>query len=498
MNGTGLIIGRPIRKISLITIVILAMGFITFMYSLCAETILAEGPQTMSHPDKSVAGSGTKSEPPMDMDMSSGDMSPNMNMTPPAQPAAPRPVRYIMAPEAKILAEVQTTPVKRARAFKQLRLVGMVFEAETRVATLTARIAGRLDQVYIDFTGVKVKKGDPMVTIWSPTLIKNQVELFESIKSGDTEGIIHGAEEKLMQYGLTKEQVKRIRESKKPDLEITLRAPISGIVMKKNAILGQFVKEGQDMFIINDLSHVWVQLDAYEQNMPWIRYGQNVIFTTAAVPGKTYSGKVIFIDPVLDMNTRTVNVRVDAANPELELKPHMFVNAVVQVEVDNAGNVINSDWVGKYICPFHPNEVSSAPGTCPESKQPLQPASAYGYSEARHPKLPLVIPETAVLYTGKRSLVYVDVPNQNQPTYEQREVILGPKAGDGYVIYRGLEEGENVVTKGNFQIDSSVQILGEPSMMNPFQPETKGSAYSSKPTPEAISDPHAGHGKGVR
>ena len=185
-------------------------------------------------------------------------MSPNMNMAPPAS-AAPRPVRYVMSPEAKMLAEVQTTPVKRERAFKRLRLVGMVFEAETRVAALTARIDGRLDQVFIDFTGVKVKKGDPMVTIWSPTLIKSQVELFESIKSGDTEGIIHGAEEKLMQYGLTKEQVKRIRESKKPDLYITLRAPISGIVMKKNAILGQFVKEGQDMFIINDLSHVWVQ-----------------------------------------------------------------------------------------------------------------------------------------------------------------------------------------------------------------------------------------------
>lgn len=490
MNGTGLIIGRSIRKISLITIVIVAMSFITCLHSLSPITALAEEPHSMYHPDKSSAGSGPKNGPAMDMDMSSGEMSPNMNMSP---PSAPRPFRYVMSPEAKILAEVQTTPVKRARAFKKLRLVGMVFEAETRLATLTARIAGRLDQVYIDFTGVKVKKGDPMVTIWSPTLIKSQVELFESIKSGDTEGIIHGAEEKLMQYGLTEEQVKRIRESKKPDLYITLRAPIGGVVMKKNAILGQFVKEGQEMFVINDLSHVWVQLDAYERNMPWIRYGQNVTFTTAAVPGKTYGGKIIFIDPVLNMNTRTVNVRVDAANPEFELKPHMFVNAVIQVEVDNAGNVINSDWAGKYICPFHPNEVSSVPGICPESKQPLRPASAYGYSEATHPQLPLVIPETAVLYTGKRSLVYVDIPDQNQPTYEQREVTLGPKAGDGYVIYRGLEEGEHVVTKGNFQIDSSVQILGEPSMMNPFQPETKGSAYSSEATPETTSVPRATH-----
>jgi membrane fusion protein, copper/silver efflux system len=493
MEGTGSIVVRSIRKISLITSVIVAIGF--SLYGLNPMTVLAAESHTSSRPEKNTMASGQKDAPPMDMDMSSGDMSPDMNMAP---SAAPHPVRYIMAPEAKMLAEVQTTPVKRERAFKRLRLVGMVFEAETRLAALTARIDGRLDRVFIDFTGVKVKKGDPMVTIWSPTLITSQVELFESIKSGDTEGIIRGAEEKLMQYGLTKEQVKKIRESGKPDLYITLRAPISGIVMKKNAILGQFVKEGQDMFIINDLSHVWVQLDAYERNMPWIRYGQHVTFTTAAVPGKTYSGLIIFIEPVLNMDTRTVSVRVDAANPELALKPHMFVNAVVQVEVDNAGNVINSDWVGKYICPFHPDEVSSEPGVCPQSKQPLQPASEYGYAESKHPVLPLVIPETAVLYTGTRSLVYVNVPNQDQPTYEQREVILGPKAGEGYVIYQGLKEGEQVVTKGNFQIDSSVQILGEPSMMNPSQPETKGSAYSSEPAPETVSDPQAGHGKGDR
>ena len=118
------------------------------------------------------------------------------------------------------------------------------------------------------------------------------------------------------------------------------------------------------------------------------KYAVDQVWTTrdfydAAVPGKTYSGKIIFIEPVLNMDTRTVNVRVDAANPEFELKPHMFVNAVVQVEVDNAGNVINSDWVGKYICPFHPNEVSSEPGVCPQSKQPLQPASEYGYADPK-------------------------------------------------------------------------------------------------------------------
>jgi membrane fusion protein, copper/silver efflux system len=404
------------------------------------------------------------------------------------------PVRYEMSEEAKMLAQVQTVEAKREKAVKNLRMVGMVFDAETRVAALTARIDGRLDRVFIDFTGVKVSKGDPMVTIWSPTLIKSEIELFESIKSKDTEGIIRGAEEKLVQYGMTKEQVGQIRQSGKPDLYITLKAPISGIVMEKRAVLGQFVKEGQDMFVINDLSHVWVKLDAYEPDLPWIRYGQEVTFTTPSFPGKTFKGKVIFIEPVLDMPTRTIKVRVDAENPDYELKPHMFVNAELEAEVDDHGRVIKPEWVGKYICPFDPKEVSDVPGKCPKTEQPLQPATSYGYSGVENPVLPLVVPETAVLFTGKRSLVYVEVPNKDQPTYEQRDVVLGPRAGTKYVISDGLKEGERVVVKGNFEIDSSVQISGQTSMMNPAEQEKATPAapelISEKPEPRTNHTDH--------
>lgn len=401
------------------------------------------------------------------------------------------PVRYTMSPEAKILAEVQTAEVKRERTVKDLRTVGMVFDAEPRLATLTARIGGRLDAVFIDFTGVKVNKGDPMVTIWSPTLIQSEVELFASIQSRDTEGIIRGAEEKLMQYGMTKEQVKKIRDSGKPDEYITLRAPISGTVLEKNALVGQFVNEGTVMFRISDLSHVWVKLSAYEPDLPWIRYGQEVTFTTPSFPGKTYKGTVIFIDPVVDMPTRTINVRLDAPNPDYDLKPHMFVNAVLEAEIDDHGRIIKPEWVGKYICPFDPSETSSVPGTCPRTKAPLQPATAYGYSGVEHPVMPLVVPVSAVLYTGKRSLVYVEVPNQREPTYEQRDVILGPRARDKYVIYGGLKEGERVVVKGNFEIDSSVQISGQPSMMNP--PESERAVMTQKMAPTAASEANEGH-----
>lgn len=376
-----------------------------------------------------------------------------------------------MSESARRLAEIETTTVKRERANVKLRMVGMIFEDETRVAALTSRVDGRLDKIFVDFTGVRVDKGDPMVTIWSPTLIRSQVELFETIRSTEfDETVVKGAVEKLKQLGLTDGQIEEIRKKKKPSLYITLRAPISGIVMKKNVLLGDFVKEGTVMYEISDLSKVWVKLDAYETDLPWIRFGQKVTFTTPAIPGRKFRGTIVFIDPVLSMRSRTVKVRVEAENSDLALKPHMFVSATIDVEVDRKGRVIKSEWAGKYICPIYPDQVYSEPGICPKSGMPLRPASAFGYAADKDPVEPLVIPATAVLYTGKRSLVYVEVPHRNRPTYEMRQVVLGPRAGDNYVVYEGLLEGERVVTNGSFKIDSAAQILAEPSMMNPVEP----------------------------
>jgi Cu(I)/Ag(I) efflux system membrane fusion protein len=376
-------------------------------------------------------------------------------------------VRYSMSEAAKKLAEVQTTPVNRRQAKVVVRMVGQVYEDETRQAVLTSRVDGRLDEIYINFTGVSVNKGDPMVKIWSPTLIKSQVELFETMRSDTDQAVLKGAEEKLIQYGLTQDQIEEIKQKKKPNLYVTLRAPINGIVTKKLALLGQFVKEGQEMYVINDFSKVWVKMDAYETDLPWIRFGQDVTFTTPAAPGRKFNGKVLFIDPMLDTKTRSVKVRVEADNPDLTLKTGMFVSAELHAEVDSKGRVIKSEWAGKYVCPVHPSDqASSEPGFCPESKAALRPASSFGYADDPNPELPLVIPASAPLITGKRSIVYVEVPG-DQPTYELREVSLGPRAGDQYVVYEGLKEGERVVTKGNFKIDSAMQILAKSSMMAP-------------------------------
>ena len=352
-----------------------------------------------------------------------------------------------------------------------MSMVGMVFEDETRSAVITSRIDGRLDAIYVDYTGEKVNQGDPLVKIWSPTLIKGQVELFETIRSDPNDtALIKGAEEKLIQYGLDREQIDRIKAQKRPTLYVTLKAPISGIVTKKNALLGQFVKEGTEMFIIDDLSNVWVKMDAYETDLPWIRYGQDITFTTPSVPGKTFRGKVLFIDPTLDKKTRSVKIRVDAPNPDYLLKPGMFVSAELEAELDDQGRVVKPEWAGKYICPVHPrDEASSTPGVCPDSKMPLRPASSYGYADDKDSRPPLLIPNTAPLITGKRSIVYVEVPGASSPTYELREVTLGPRVGDNYIVDKGLKEGERVVTKGAFKIDSTMQIQGKASMMAPME-----------------------------
>jgi membrane fusion protein, copper/silver efflux system len=373
-----------------------------------------------------------------------------------------------MSETAKRLAGVETDEVKRGKAYVKLRLNGMVFHDETRVVNLTSRVDGRIDKVFVDFTGLAVNKGDPVVTIWSRTLITSQIELFETIRSPEFgESVVKGAEEKLKQFGLTEEQIAKIKREQVPDLYITLRSPIKGIVMKKDVNLGDFVNEGTVMYEISDLSTVWVKLDAYETDLPWIRYGQKVTFTTPATPGRQFVGRITFIDPVLDMATRAVKVRVEADNPDLALKPHMFATAVIEAEVDERGRVIKSEWAGKYICPLFPDEVYDEPGICPSSDLPLRPAEEYGYAPHDNLVPALVIPASAVLYTGKRSIVYVEVPKRDMPTYELREVVLGPRAGDKFVVFEGLQEGERVVSEGNFEIDSAAQILGSRSMMNP-------------------------------
>jgi len=318
--------------------------------------------------------------------------------------------------------------------------------------------------------------------MYSPELLSAQEELLQALKSVQrvksddseimrnlTSGTLEAAREKLRLLGLSAEQIAEVEKRGTANDHITIYAPISGIVVHKNAIEGMYVNTGTRIYTVADLSHVWVKLDAYESDLSWLRFGQQVEFTTVSFPGEVFKGTISFIDPVLDPVTRTVKVRVDVPNQDGKLKPEMFVKAVVRADVASTGKVMDPRLAGKWICPMHPSVIKDEPGECDICGMPLVKTESLGYvsAELQDSDKPLVIPVTAALITGTRAIVYVEVPNADKPTYEGREIVLGPRAGDYYIVRNGLEEGQRVVTRGNFKIDSALQIQAKPSMMTP-------------------------------
>ena len=387
----------------------------------------------------------------------------------------------VFSEDALKLMEVQTTQVVRKFVEAEIRMVGKVEYDESRVKEIAAWVQGRIDRLYVDFTGTLVRKGDHMVYLYSPQLLSTQAELLQAAKAvqesggGTTELIrrssiatLEAAKEKLRLLGLQKEQIEEIEKTGKTTDHLTIYAPIGGIVITKHANAGDYVETGTKIYTIADLSEVWVKLDAYESDMMWIRYGQEVEFTAEAYPGEVFKGTISFIDPVLNPVTRTVKVRVNVANQDGRLKPEMFVRAVVRTKVAASGMAMDEDMAGKWICPMHPSIVKTGPGKCDICGMDLVTTESLGYVTSAEPnEAPLVIPASAPLITGTRAVVYVRLADKEKPTFEGREIVLGPRAGDYYLVKEGLEEGEQVVTKGNFKIDASLQIQAKPSMMNP-------------------------------
>ncbi len=381
--------------------------------------------------------------------------------------------------EAIKLMELDTTPVERRFVTSEIRMVGKIDYDETRVKHITAWVPGRIDRLYVDFTGIKVEKGDHLVYLYSKELLEDQRALLAAIagaanvRPGSSDfgdrlktTNVEAVRARLRLRGLADEQIAEIEKASEPLTHLTVYSPIGGVVIEKNVTEGMYVDVGTRIYTIADLSKLWVKLDAYESDLSWIRYGQEVEFTTVAYPGQVFKGKVSFRDPVLNARTRTVKVRVNVDNPDGRLKPEMFVRAVLRAKVAQGGAVMESDLAGKWICPMHPSIVKSQPGECDICEMDLVTTESL-YTAANEPsEPPLVIPATAPLITGKRAVVYVQTPGTEKPTFEGREVVLGPRAGNYYLVKEGLDEGEIVVTKGNFKIDSALQIQAKPSMMS--------------------------------
>jgi Cu(I)/Ag(I) efflux system membrane fusion protein len=249
------------------------------------------------------------------------------------------------------------------------------------------------------------------------------------------------------------------------------------------------VETGTRIYTIADLSRVWVKLDAYESDLSWLHYGQDLAFDTESYPGRVFRGTIAFIDPVLNEETRTVKVRVNVDNRSGDLKPGMFVRATVRANIAAGGRVFSSKLAGKWISPMHPEIVKDEPGDCDICGMPLVSAESLGYVLGETEEAPLVIPASAPLITGRRAIVYVKSPDK-PGVFEGREIVLGPRAGDYYLVRRGLSEGERVVTKGNFKLDAELQIYAKPSMMTP---EGGGGGHDHGDTPDTMLSPLSQH-----
>ena len=323
-----------------------------------------------------------------------------------------------MTPEAAQLANVLTSVVSKQTPVKEVRLYGKIQADERLLQNQVAHIPGRIESLAVNFTGESIVIGQTLGKIYSPELITAQQELLEAFKTKENQpDIYEAAKERLRQWKLTDKQITEIEISGKIQNTVNILSNTDGIVISRRVNTGDYVSQGTVLFDIADLSKVWIMFDAYESDLQFLNEGEKISFTIQALPGNNYSGKIIFIDPVIDPVTRVAGVRVEANNGSGKLKPGMFVTGVVL-------------------------------------------SSAEGY------KNNLVIPRSSVLWTGKRSVVYVKQPGSADPVFKMREIELGPVVDDSYIVLEGLMEGEEIVTRGTFSVDAAAQLEGKPSMMN--------------------------------
>ncbi|NIP96761.1 MAG: HlyD family efflux transporter periplasmic adaptor subunit, partial [Akkermansiaceae bacterium] len=367
--------------------------------------------------------------------------------------------------------DVRVAPVRRQPAVARLEFLGRVAADETRVLTTTARMAGRLDRLFVDYTGTTVRKGYHIAEIYSPDLYVAQVTLrqaredFAQNPSATRKAFYQAEREKLRLLGISPEQIDAMEQRNEPTDHVTLYAPQDGVVLKLHKREGDYVKTGEAIYSLADLSTVWVFLEAYEDDLPWLQYAQEVEFHADALPGRTLAGKIAFIDRIVDESRRIARIRVNVPNPDEALKPGMFVRGTVS-SVLAGDRVLNPALAGKWISPMHPEIIKDGPGKCDRCGMDLVPAEELGYAaEAEGTEPPLLVPSSAVLRTGDRAVVYRRIVSKQDPVFEGREIVLGPRAGDHFVVESGVREGDLVVTRGAFKLDSELQVRARTAMM---------------------------------
>lgn len=413
-------------------------------------------------------------------------------------------VELTLSERARRLAEVATEPITQRRLFRHIRTVGIVNFDETRHKMVTAWIGGRIDRLFADYTGMVVSQGDHLVDLYSPDLVTAQEEYLTALRGVESLGaasatsrersqrLVQSAERQLELLGVTPDQIEQIRRERKSSTRLTVHAPIGGTIVRKPAMEGMYVKTGEPLYEIADLDSVWILLELYESDLPWIAPLQRARLTTQAMPGEEFSGQIAFINPIVDRQTRTISVRVNAMNRSGLLKPGMFVNAELFVSLADADGPAVPEADGAYVCPMHPWESADAPRKCAICEMTLIPVEQLpGYRAPRAPGDVLAVPREAVLETGERALVYEEV---RPGTYVAVEIAVGPLAEDSdgrayYPVLSGIGAEQRVVTRGNFAIDSQMQIAGKPSLFNQLENAGKTEAESS----DASASMHSSH-----
>ncbi len=372
--------------------------------------------------------------------------------------------------ERQQLIGVTTDLVREIPLERSVRTVGRVAYDESRVQHVHVKFGGYVEHPYIDFVGAVVKRGDKLFDIYSPELYSTQAEYLLAKRSRDqtragasaetlarAASLVEAARQRLLLWDIQPSEIRRLEQRGEPGRTLAIHSPYDGVVVERKAIHGMQLSPGDTVYAIADLSQVWVLADVYEYELPYVQVGQRARMTLSYLPGRTWEGTVTYVYPTVESKTRTVKVRLEFANPELVLKPDMFADVVMAGDLGNA----------------------------------------------------LVVPERAVIMTGLKSVVFVDLGDGR---LEPRVVDLGAHLSNGYEVRGGLVEGERVVTSGNFLIDSESRleaaVTGARSAAEPAAGDGGGAPGASHPTSGPSAPPslpggqaghvgHAGHGGGA-
>jgi len=303
----------------------------------------------------------------------------------------------------KRLLDVKTYTIKPIRLTKIIRTAGRLDYDESRLAEINLRTGGWIERLYADRTGKYVRKGKPLLTIYSPELVAAQKEFLIMDKNGAGNEGNGSAKKKLLLLGLTGRQIEKLREKGSPSTYVEILSPISGYVILKSVLAGSHVKPGQTLFRIADISRLWVLGDIYESDIPWVKTGQKADVTLPSFPGKKFPGRITYIYPYLSPRTRSVKARIELANPHEKLKPEMYADVRIEISAGNR----------------------------------------------------LAVPQSGMLDSGLRKVVFV---RDDKGRFVPREVVLDSPVGDFYPVISGLREGETIVSFATFFIDSESRL----------------------------------------